>query len=118
MRSNSVGSAEPGVRVDPPGGCGGFAAMCAQRGLPWAYSRAMRALVFAMVVTGCASGSGQGPAANNPNGSEAGLICKEETPTGTNMSRRVCRTPDQINDDRQAADDFLRSPAPLPTKSE
>ena len=42
------------------------------------------------------------------NGSGSGLICREETPTGTSMSRQVCRTPEQIEDDRKGADDMLR----------
>jgi hypothetical protein len=40
------------------------------------------------------------------------LICREEVPTGTNFSRTVCRTPQQMEDERRAAEELLRTQVP------
>ena len=36
------------------------------------------------------------------------MICREERPTGSSISREVCRTPEQMEADRKAADDMFR----------
>jgi len=36
------------------------------------------------------------------------MVCRQETPTGSSISREVCRTPEQIEADRKAADDMFR----------
>ena len=74
----------------------------------------MRALLLgtALALAGCTAGSGQAPTGNNATAggkSDSKLICKEETPTGTTFSRTVCRTPDQVEDNRKGADDMLRN---------
>lgn len=46
-----------------------------------------------------------------------GLICETYKPTGTMMKREVCRTPEQMKTDREAAETLLREsqrkPSPL-----
>jgi hypothetical protein len=76
-------------------------------------------LAAMLVVAACGSGSTQGPSANTAasgSGSGSNLICKEETPTGSHFSREVCRTPEQVEDDRKDADDLLRRQRSRPTK--
>jgi hypothetical protein len=85
-----------------------------------AYSRAMRHLVLGIALAACASNSGQGPTTNTPTASgdetSSNLVCREETPTGSSISRRVCRTPEQMEDDRRAAEEMLRNPALRPAR--
>ena len=38
------------------------------------------------------------------------LVCKEERMTGTNLSRTVCRTPDEIAEERNAAQVWEKQP--------
>jgi hypothetical protein len=71
----------------------------------------MRALLLgtALALAACTSGSGQGPTSNTAQaGRSDKLICKMEQPTGSSISREICRTPEQIEADRKAADDMLR----------
>jgi len=58
---------------------------------------------------GCTTGSGQGPTSSNAQaGKSDRMVCRQETPTGSSISREVCRTPEQIEADRKAADDMFR----------
>ena len=50
--------------------------------------------------TASAPSSGDGPK----------LICSLERPTGSNIMRRVCRSQDQVDRDREAAQALLMSP--------
>ena len=71
----------------------------------------MRALLLgtALAFAACTAGSGQGPTSSNAQaGKSDKLICKQEQPTGSSISREVCRTPEQIEADRKAADDMFR----------
>jgi hypothetical protein len=71
----------------------------------------MRALLFgiALALAACTSGSGQGPTSNTAQaGKSDKMICKVEQPTGSSISREVCRTPEQVEADRKAADDMFR----------
>ena len=71
----------------------------------------MRALLLgtALALAACTSGSGQGPTSNNAHaGRSDGMICREERPTGSSISREICRTPEQMEADRKAADDMFR----------
>jgi predicted small lipoprotein YifL len=71
----------------------------------------MRALLLAAVLALAACGAPKGshpraPAnasADDDPDTEEQLVCKDERTTGTNMSRVVCRTPDQIEQERAAA---------------
>ena len=80
--------------------------------------RAMRGmlLITALVFTAC--GSTQGPPANHATASGSGagsdMVCHEETPTGSSFSRTVCRTREQVDDDRKGADDMLRTQGSRP----
>jgi len=74
--------------------------------------RTMRRSLLAAVLAlaACGPGSTQGPHASHAasgSTSDPTLICKEETPTGSHFSHEVCRTPEQIEDDRKAADDLM-----------
>ena len=54
------------------------------------------------------SGSAQ-PSASGANPDEQKLICDVERPVGSNIARRVCRTPQQIEREREAAQEKIRS---------
>jgi hypothetical protein len=78
--------------------------------------RPLLAAVLVLAAFGC--GSTQSPNASQPasgSGSGSNLICKEETPTGSHFSREVCRTPEQVEDDRKGADDMMRKQGSRPT---
>lgn len=70
-------------------------------------------LTVVLVLTACATSSSQGPTSHqataSESGSEPGLICHEETPTGSNISRRVCRTPEEIERQQRETQDLARS---------
>lgn len=75
-----------------------------------------RALVTAvLVLAACAASSPQGPtphqASSRRSEADAGLICRDETPTGTNFTHRVCRTPEEIEKQRQEAEELWRNQA-------
>jgi hypothetical protein len=40
---------------------------------------------------------------------EQKLVCSTERPVGSNIPKRVCRTPEQIEREREAAQDKIRS---------
>jgi len=81
--------------------------------------RGMRSMLFAVVLglAACGPSASHGP---SPNRATAGgatgsdVVCREETPTGSSFSREVCRTRDQMNDDRKGAEDLMRAPPPPP----
>lgn len=50
--------------------------------------------------------------------SDDGAGCHIERPTGSNIGREVCRTPDQVRDDRENARNLHRPPRVTPTKTE
>jgi len=77
--------------------------------------RAMRRTLLAavLVLAACGSGSTQGPNAHHAasgSGSGSNLICKEETQIGSHFSHEVCRTPEQVEDERKAAEELMRTP--------
>jgi len=84
--------------------------------------RAMRRTLVAtvLVLAACAANSAQGPtpheATTSENGSGSGMICHEETPTGTNMTRQVCRSPEQMDKDKADAEDLIRTRPPAPNR--
>lgn len=45
------------------------------------------------------------------------LECRDERTTGTNMSRSVCLTRDQIDENRKAAQDWEKRPRSEPTQT-
>jgi uncharacterized lipoprotein YbaY len=72
-----------------------------------------RTLVAAVLaLAACATNSAQGPTPHEASASEPSdpdMVCKVEAPTGTAMSRQVCRTPEQIEREHQEAEDLARS---------
>jgi hypothetical protein len=67
------------------------------------------AVLSAVVLGGCAARH-SGVLARAPDGVEYenGLICTNETPTGSRISRKVCRDPKQIEQERIDAEQFVR----------
>ena len=85
------------------------------------YDGVMRRTLVAtvLVLAACAANSAQGPtpheATTSENGSGSGMICRDETPTGTNMTRQVCRSPEQMDREKQDAEDLARSRGQAPS---
>jgi hypothetical protein len=88
----------------------------------------MRALLFGttlgmtMALAACVEGSGQGPTSKNATASgkhEPRMICHEEASTGSLFTHTVCRSPEQIEEERAAGQDLARrqrgTPSPDPT---
>ena len=81
----------------------------------------MRSLLAAALFVSACAGSNQqagsttpAPATASAPGSgsdaESDKVCTEETPVGSNIPREVCRTRDQVNDDRDDAQRDLQRP--------
>lgn len=66
--------------------------------------------MLGIALAACAPGSGQGPAARNAtaSGNDSDESCKEEAPTGSNITRSICRTREQKEADRKGAEDMFR----------
>lgn len=61
-----------------------------------AYHRAMRLLLAtALLLSACAAESANGPGAQKPRSTVNDTVCQDEQPTGTAITRRVCRGPEQ-----------------------
>jgi hypothetical protein len=75
----------------------------------------MRHLLLGIALAACAPGSGQGPNTTTA-GTSSHMICREETPTGTSISRTVCRTPEQMEDDRRNAEELIRQQSLRPIR--
>jgi hypothetical protein len=43
-----------------------------------------------------------------------GQVCHEERPLGSNISRTVCRSQEDMDRDRESANRYLREPRPVP----
>jgi hypothetical protein len=78
----------------------------------------MRWSVFTVLLLTACAGSPKGPQAQVPRNAwvdkdpDTGdeLICQDERMTGTNMSRPVCRTQAEINEERDAAMTWEKHP--------
>lgn len=88
----------------------------------------MRALLLgaaigaALVLAACVSNSGQAPTSKNATASgkpEPAMICHEEASTGSLFTHTVCRSPEQVEDERNQSQEFARRqrtpPAPDPS---
>lgn len=64
----------------------------------------MRRMVLAMAVlaSGCMVESAKAPAYNINQAAAEPTVCRDEQPTGSSFTRRVCRTPEQRAADRAA----------------
>jgi len=72
----------------------------------------------ALLLAACGAPTAQGTGANTAaSGSGAGAEtdCHDETPTGTNIPHTVCRTPEQNQDERDAARRYIQTSRPDPT---
>ena len=84
---------------------------------------AMRRTLVAvvLVLAACGTGSTQGPTPHEAtasgtgagsgtgSGTDSGMICHEETPTGSSIPRQVCRTPEESERAHKDAEDLARS---------
>lgn len=77
----------------------------------------MRALLFGttlgmtLALAACVEGSGQRPTSKNATASgkhEPKMVCREEAPTGSLFTQTVCRSPEQVEDERAAGQDLAR----------
>lgn len=62
-----------------------------------------------MVLGACGSGSAQTPTGTprtNADGQQ--VYCHDEKPTGSNISREVCRPKEEVDAERNSAQDFMR----------
>jgi len=60
--------------------------------------------IIAALTTACA-----GPERAQKIAQEEGKICKFEKTTGSNLGTRICRTPEQIEHEKAAAKELLRT---------
>jgi len=77
-------------------------------------------LAVALLLAACAAPAAQGTGANTAaagSGAGSGSDCHDETPTGTNIPHMVCRTPEQGQDERDAARRYMNTSRPDPTGS-
>ena len=68
-------------------------------------------LVTMLSLAACVENSGQGPSSKNATASgksDPKMICREEAPTGSLFTQTVCRSPEQVEDDRNASQDMIR----------
>jgi hypothetical protein len=78
-------------------------------------------LASVLGLAACATGP-HGSTANTAAAPEAGSgasrkVCKEETTTGSNVPRMVCRTQEQADDQRDAARNWHNTARPSPSIS-
>lgn len=66
-----------------------------------------------LILTGCAGKPPEGKVAANT----SGKICKYEKTTGSNIGTKICRTPEQIEHERTAAKQILKTATRGPVKS-
>lgn len=71
----------------------------------------MRSVLFLVVaLAACATSSSSTPGKSAS--SEPRKICREETTTGSNISHTVCRTPEEAEAERRAAQSLHSDPRP------
>jgi len=62
-----------------------------------------------LALAACVASSRPGPNTTTASTSDGTkVICREEAPIGSTITRQVCRTPEQMEEDRKRADDMLR----------
>ena len=73
-----------------------------------------------MLGVGCASGSAQSPGAKTTSSTsdDSDVVCHPEASTGTNISHMVCRSREQRDADRKAAEDFAQKPRSATSKAQ
>lgn len=76
-------------------------------------STALCLLLAALTVAGCGNVGARGKetfTAKNENGDT--LYCHQEYPTGSHIGRTVCRTEQQMFDEREKSREFVNRPVP------
>jgi hypothetical protein len=74
-------------------------------------------LAVALLLAACGAPAAQGTGANaaaSGSGGSSDTDCHDETPTGSNLTRKICRTPDQSKDERDAAGRYMKTNRPNP----
>jgi hypothetical protein len=72
-----------------------------------------RTMLAAMILAGgCLAESAHGPSPQYGTTAADAPVCREERPTGTTISRRVCRTPEELDQEAAARQSWInRDPA-------
>lgn len=84
-----------------------------------AYHRAMRLLLAtALFVSACVAESAQGPGARARQPAADEITCKDEQPTGSAITRRVCRGPEQRQNDEAAKQSWMTGFHPNPMRGD
>lgn len=81
-------------------------------------SRMIRFALALIVLAGCFRASNKphdGTDAARTTEPEAGMTCKDETPTGSMLTRRKCRSDNERTQDRNAAEQQILNPSSRPT---
>jgi hypothetical protein len=80
----------------------------------------MRCLLAVLALTACAGSSRERPTRHQAGGGvtdeDEERTCRDEAPTGTILTRPVCRTRLQSEEDRRRAIELLSSPKPSPSR--
>lgn len=84
----------------------------------------MKHLMMVLLAVGCAAkpvedttparghmGDGSDPVAPRVTHPEAGLTCRDESPTGTGLDRRKCRSDAEKAQDRKVVEDLYNDPS-------
>ncbi|HSS00183.1 MAG TPA: hypothetical protein VLM79_24165 [Kofleriaceae bacterium] len=72
----------------------------------------------ALSLAACAENTGQAPTSKNATASgkpEPRMVCHEEASTGSLFTHTVCRSPEQVEADRNQSQDFVRRQRSGPT---
>ena len=72
---------------------------------------------LSVLLFSAACASSQNPEPANPGNGKERVVCTEETPTGDLIPRKVCRTVEMRDRQKDAADDFVSRPTSSPTKN-
>jgi hypothetical protein len=82
-----------------------------------AYHCDMRRLVLALLLSACATESANGPGARSPRTGDE-IVCSDETTTGSAISRRVCRGPEQRANEESYKQSWMTGFRPNPTRGD
>ena len=74
-------------------------------------------LAIALLASACMAESAHGPGARAPQPAEE-ITCKDEQPTGTAIARRVCRGPEQRQNDEAARQSWMTGWHPDPMRGD
>lgn len=70
------------------------------------YIKRITILTLALGLAGCANSESSTAQAK---AEDDGMVCKMEKPTGSNIATRVCRTPEELERERELARDSMQS---------